>query len=251
MKRMSQPGMLVLLLLVTGCGLGTEVGNGAKPRGDEDDEKAKADASQSPDESNSPSPENGEVETGIEGSEGDENAPGGADQVPVVPEGYDVNPSLLVAACASPFAEDFGQNYLIQTADAGQGVRNKFHVTRDEAAGPWSIKDGADALMYTVKKNAAGGGLAVTTKDSAGAAVDYGYTCKGVSTTTNVDVEDLAFKVTKKSVYIGNSTLKAKLTWYFKAPVEPARAELVRIEIDDVDSEEDPIRLDVTPESVP
>ncbi len=256
MKRMSQPGMLLLLLLVNGCGLGTEVGNGVKPKNDDgggESAKGASEDTSSPDESKEAAPETGEGSDG--GQDNDQGTTGemkdGADDIPAVPDGYDINPSLLVAPCASPFAEDFGQNYLIQTAASADGVRNKFHVTRDGASAPWSINDGSDALMYTVEKNPAGGALAVTTKDSAGAAVDYGYTCTGVSTKTNVDVEDLAFKVTKKSVYVGNSALKAQVTWYFKAAVEPAKPELVRIEIDDADGEDDPVRLDVTPDSMP
>lgn len=253
MKRTLQLSMMLLVLLqLVACGLGTEVGNGAKPNdGDERSGGQKSAKDDANDENTAaPSPE-AEKEDGAEGDDGADPQGTAGVAVPEAPEGFDFSPSLLVAPCASPFAEDFGSNYNLGTADSGEGVRNVLHATREGAQGPWSIKDGSDALLYKVEKNAAGGALAVTTKDAEDKAVDYGYTCTGVTTKTNVDVEDLAFKVTKKSLYLGNASLKVMITWYFKAATEAAKAELVRIEVDDADGENDPVRLDATAVPVP
>lgn len=253
MKRTFQLSMMLLVLLqLVACGLGTEVGNGAKPNDEEGDSAGKKAASEeSPESQNSAAPnESGEGDADDKSESGDPEASTGG-TTPEAPEGFDFSPSLLAAPCASPFAEDFGGNYDLETADSGNGIRNVLHVTREGGQGAWSLKDASDALVYKVEKNAAAGALAVTTKDADDQAVDYGYTCTGVTTKTNLDVEDLAFKVTKKSVYLGNAQLKVMLTWYFKAATESAKAELVRVEVDDADGEEDPVRLDATAVPVP
>ncbi len=251
MKRTSQPSMMLLLMLLSGCGLGTEVGNGAKPEKEDDEgsKSAKQGATEVPEDQDAAAPAAENSEQG-DGNDGGTTAEAGR-AVPDAPEGFDFSPSLLAAPCASPFAEDYGQNYKLETADSGDGVRNVIHARRDGGQGPWTLEDASEAFLFKVEKNAAGGALAVTTRDVDDNAVDYGFTCTGVSTKTNLDVEDLSFKVTKKSLYLGNGQLKVMLTWYFKAATETAKAELVRIEVDDADGEKDPVRLDATPESVP
>lgn len=244
MKRLSGLWTLTLLLPLAGCGLGTEVGNGAKPDDDDSDKNVAADAA-SPDgsvdpvadkASDLPTDQQGSIAGGVDSNEGG----------PESPAGFTVSPSFLFARCASPFSEDYGSNYRLQTADSGEGLQNVLQVSRTGSA-PWQVKLDNDDLLYTVVKDISVGTLGVKTKDANGKDVDdLGFKCTGVTTKKNVEIDGHPGKVKQVTVFIGNDKLKAQVTWWFTEAVPPTKAELIRIEVDDVDGEVDPVRLDAT-----
>ncbi len=228
-----------LSLVWVSCGLGTEVGNGVKPKKDDGNGKKTSAASDK-----APEPETTTAAQAPK-SEGDDTSTASPVDGGAEPDdnGYDFRTELLAAHCASPFAESLSGTFKFSTVAADATKRNVL-IAGSPAAGSWQIKDKDDKVLFTTTKDSANGALAVTVKDAQDTVVVDVYTCSAVTTETDATITGWAGTYTKKTIHIGNESTNTEVSWYLKAIASSANFQLVRLTFDDVDGESDPVVLD-------
>jgi hypothetical protein len=204
-------GVLALFLSLahTGCGLGTEVGNGAKPGGEEESsKKAGSTANDSEDADTKNGSDGGNEENQVE--------PGNVGGVPTSEEqdsnssplpsaGFDFDVNILLNDCASPFESAFdGKIALGAVTKAGK--MSKILGSYDADAGRWVLKDAVGTTLAQVADDGSDADHKVLVTDEQDAPVDSGYTCGEVSGSASGDYYTYSAILTK-------SGKSARLSW--------------------------------------
>lgn len=224
--------LLLALLLPSGCGLGTEVGNGAKEEG-KTDKNAAANNEQSEE-----TPESSDT-----GAPGEDSATDGSEEPGYVPP-FDFDLNVLTAACASPFGDDLASPVSLASIEP-EGERNRIDAEYEAEGGIWKLMDLNGATIREVIKSPENGPYAVTAADETGAKVGVEYTCTAVQDSYQ-PLDGIGSNVLSRSTVVSLDERAVQLTWYLDDS-EGAPYKLLRIEIDDVDGEGDAVKLDPLP----
>lgn len=203
-------GALALLLILShaGCGLGTEVGNGAKPGGeDESSKKAGTAANES---------EDADTSNGNDGDDPSDMGPGKVDGAPTsenqdstsspLPSGdFDFDVNILLNACASPFEPEYGGSIALGAVTKA-GKMSKILGSYDTDNGHWVLKNALGTTLARVSDDGAVSDHKVTVTDTQDAPIASGYTCGEVSGSADGDYYTYTTVLTKSGV-------SARLSW--------------------------------------
>jgi hypothetical protein len=239
---------LLVLSLQSGCGLGTEIGNGKKPKSagddpdlaandkndDEDDDIVDGAETADPNNEQVDGADDQEVVDGVAGSASDATSLAAA-------LGFD--PSALVAECASPFSTIHGEKLVFHRTDGAkdQGTELTAAYANDE----WTIS-GATPLFAT-KVDPANGEFAITARDAGTEKNIHPYTCGDVSVNP-ASLEGKSGSFTHMAVTLTGESESYTLSWYTDTDADD-RHHLVRIDVEVPSTTEAPthVILDVVP----
>jgi len=222
---------LALTLVVLGlsaCGLGTEVGNGLKPQGE--GTGAGNSGTQQP---GTP------VDTQSSPGEQADNSPAASSAAST--NGTDkLNPAqavvfkvdALVANCGSPFAGNLATPVSLTKVGNTQIGAVDLQAQFDTTKNAWFLSNSQGTLSTTVSKTTADTPWAVHAVDSAGQAQGSGFTCSTVATSENVTLAGITGTFTKRVVELKDQTGTTELTWYVRPGKAGAPDTLIRIILD-------------------
>lgn len=215
--------LAMLTNLLVGCGLGTEVGNGLKPKKNPvgngtapspknkqvsdsttEPDKDKADAGSVP---NSESNSSGSMARDDFGFPGD----------------------YLVASCASPFAENFASPATFRISYPATLSSNTLTVTRDSNA--WLLRGEKGIFRRSVAALPSQSPFAVNAYDEASNPVGRSYSCSRVETFQNIDVSGLGTGLTQNSFTLKDGETTRRVVWLVQPSVTGQNAVLLRIAV--------------------
>ena len=189
---------LLLQLSLTGCGLGTEVGNGVKPESEDDSKKTsasqKADPAEQQDAVNSQS-DNEDAGTVPEGAEVSSDVPGTYD--------FDIN--ILLNSCGSPFESGYNGKFNLN----GKNIQGKIYSVSGEynfQTGTWVLKDTFGKILATISDDDTTGDGIVEVYDADQVPFDSGYVCNQQTGSTENSTKVFNYELIKN----GKSTT---LSW--------------------------------------
>lgn len=246
---MNNPSWILLALtLLCGCGLGTEVGNGKKPKTEQPapDKAAKEPAKEtentedpdSPDESEESSSgksksksasdddsgtDAGDTVTG--GEAPDSESMGSGSQAPLPTAGDNLSTSvdfatmpllkLLTANCASPFgdnAANFDANYTVVSADANSGA---LVSTSKDSSGMWTLSTGdGEPLALLTPAATSTTPYRVTARAADDSPLGTSYSCTSVRTDAGVHIPSYTDELTRITVSLSDGSQNFQMTWY-------------------------------------
>lgn len=171
---------LLLSLQTSGCGLGTEVGNGAKPGNDESSKKNGSSENQ-PVVADAGNESDGGDDTDL-GKSGDMGTgeSEGSGSPALATAGYEFDINILLNNCASPFESQFDGKILLGSLTKS-GKMSKIIGDYDEADSSWVLKDALGQITAKISDRDASDDHKVQVVDSKGLAIDSGYTCGDVT----------------------------------------------------------------------
>lgn len=227
---------LLLASLLAGC-LGTEIGNGNKHE-NEGGKAAKADGHVQKDAVNEEGAPTAQAENDDEGATGADGADGATFE-PLPSFTFDLD--LLLAPCGSPLGDDLQSPLKLAEAGSSATDQNIVNATFDAGAQAWDVTDHEGILVRRVLPVAGSSQAEVTTRDAQGSPVT-GYSCAAPpATTPSVTVDGLTGSYERTQVTVLRGNRASIVTWYLEGA---APFKLVRVTIDDVDGEDDPMVLD-------
>jgi hypothetical protein len=237
----SLPALLtVLAMLAVGCGLGTEIGNGKKPKdgksptpaanddggSDGTDDEAVDDQTEGVDGVSSPNTGNVGTDGAMDGGEtapqtvrdGEEN------------RGFDFDLAALAASCGSPFAalepDKDGELVLTRTDAGATDPAAELRARLD--SGAWILATNKD--LFEVTPNPSAGEYAVTAKRVDGTGPVNTYTC-GKVTLDTASISGRTGTFARATVALDGPGGAHKVRWFTQTGASDA-AELVRISVE-------------------
>jgi hypothetical protein len=222
----------ILAGLLYGCGAGTEIGNGFKPeRGSDEPDSQGAKATQDADTDDQGAGENG----------GTPNAE--VDKVRSVDAGYTFAFDLVAAHCGTPFGHLAQSTLRLATKNADGTEANVINASFEAATARWTLANRDGEIVRYVYPSPTSTTDEATPTLANGDAPSVTYVCYGRTALDDVTVDGLAGTYRKVEHHLKLGAAETVITWYLDVG---ATTKLVRITLDDVDGETDPVVLDVT-----
>lgn len=225
---------LLAVLLIAGCGIGTEVGNGYKPgKNKKGTETANSDSHTS---KAGTTPEVADSKGG-----GGKNTDTDADvEAPPFEPSFTFDIDLLMANCGSPFGEDL-QSPIRLSVRNGDVETNILNAEDDGDSGIWALSDKDHTVLRHVTPSTATTDASVTATNASGSAIGNSLTCTDISRTSGVAVSGLNGTYTRVQTTVLKGSKANIVAWYLDGAA-PYR--IARVTVDDVDGEDDPTILE-------
>ncbi len=209
-SRLPLPSGIAALLLVIASGntlnmvgCGTEVGNGFSGPGANPDDSNKKRTQNPANSADIPQEEKREdsLPSAIDNhGHPDTATPTGTESIPL-------DPTVLLAPCASPFSELL-LGPVVLTSLPSDKIQATF------ANGEWTVKSNDETIGFA-KPRADIGPFNIDASDGNKGVLEPGFQCSAVSVNENVTIEGLSgSQFTKRSVDLSRNGLTTKLSWY-------------------------------------
>jgi hypothetical protein len=215
----------LLSLYLWGCGMGTEIGNGAKPKPDDERKKTSHNSARTESESVDSIliPEQPMEERGGDGDVADSDTandaakPGG---VVARPENFDLR--ALLAPCGSPLGQIAAGAITLASED------QRFQISATLTDEAFVVTDNVDESYIVHQRDQLTGEVALVNQ-SDGAAVESPYLCVDAIFEQSFD-DPTHGTVSKRSLELDNSGSQVALTWYLSG-ANVRDYQLVKIEL--------------------
>lgn len=179
---------LLLQFSITGCGLGTEVGNGLKP-GTEDEDSKKTSAS----EKTSPMEQEDAINSDGETAG---NMPEDDDVISDEPGAYDFDINILLNSCGSPFESGYNGKINL-TSKNNQGKFNFISGEYNKPTGTWTLKNSFGKFLATISDDNTPDDRIVEVLDANQVPIDSGYVCSQQTGSSENNIYTYNFELTK------------------------------------------------------